>query len=434
MSNKHYKLLKKCKICGSTALSEVLKLEDQYLSPTFVKSNENNELSNIKVPITLVLCDKKRNTEGCGLLQLKEIVNPDLLFRNYFYRSATVGIMRRDLKNVVDDTLSRIDLKKGDRIIDIGANDCTMLSYFPSFLDRIGVEPAKNINWDNVDKSIIIVNDYFSKEAVSKVIGENPAKVITAIAMFYDLENPNAIVSEIKSILAPDGILCIQLSYLGLMIKNLNFYDIYHEHLSHYSLKPLNTLMEKHDLKIIDASTNAVNGGSLRVFITHRKNTKTTVNTKNLDRLYKEEDALSLFDVKTYKEFYNRMKNLGHVIRSFIQDNIRRGKPVIGLGASTKGNVLLQFFGIDKNLMPYISERNPDKVSLRTLGTDFELISEEKARSLRPAYMLVLPWYFKKEIVEREQEYLQSGGGLLFPMPYPHIVTKDGEIKLADQL
>lgn len=161
----HYKHIKKCRICESTSLTEVIRFEEQFLSPTFVK-NQDSELSKIKVPLTVVLCDKKKDPNACGLLQLKETTNPDLLYRNYFYRSATSTTMRTDLKDVVDEALAKVKIRHNDIVIDIGANDCTMISYFPTHMKRIAVEPAKNIGWSHVDESIIILNDYFSKEAV----------------------------------------------------------------------------------------------------------------------------------------------------------------------------------------------------------------------------------------------------------------------------
>ena len=419
---KHYINLKHCRICGSASLTEVISIPEQFLSPIFIKSNENNELSKIKIPLTLILCD------GCGLLQLKETTRHDLLYQNYFYRSATNATMRKDLKSVVDDITQRVHLEDNDYVVDIGSNDGTMLSYFPSFLRRVGVEPAKNIPWNHLDSSIQIVNDYFSKNTLQKAIGNKPVKVFTACAMFYDLNDPNAFVADLKSMLAPDGVWCIQLSYLVSMLKNMNFYDICHEHLEYYSLTTLNNLMRRHNLTIFHATMNAVNGGSLRVFITHDFNKKTQ--TSDMQKLLEEEVNMKLFAPETYKEFYEKVKDLAKCVREYIINEIKNGGVVIGLGASTKGNVLLQLFGINKEILPYITEINPEKISLRTLGTDIELISDEQALKIHPICKLVLPWYFKNEIVNREKEYLAQGGKLLFPMPYAHIVTKNGEIIL----
>lgn len=423
--SEHFKEVSRCRICDSTDLTEVIYIEEQHLSPTFVTTNKGNELSDIKVSQTLVLCDKNKNPDNCGLLQLKETVKPDLLYKQYFYRSAVSDTMRRDLHDVVEDVISRVTLNENDLVIDIGANDCTMLSYFPDNLKRVGVEPAENIDWTDVHDSITVVNDYFSRRSVVRATRDQKAKIFTSCAMFYDLDDPNSFVADVKSTLHDEGVWCIQLSYLPLMLINTNFYDICNEHLEYYSLHVLNNLMNRNGLKIVDASTNHVNGGSARVFIKHIDSPDGE--TEALKGLLDQETRMDLYNPQTYIDFYDKIKNLRDKIKNSMLNEINKGKLVLGLGASTKGNMLLQLFGITKQMLPYISERNPDKVGLRTLGTDIELISEEHARSLKPSCMLVLPWYFKEEIVQREQDYLESGGKLLFPMPYPHMVTKDGE-------
>tara|TARA_R110000851_G_scaffold4633_9_gene18829 strand:- start:5797 stop:7080 length:1284 start_codon:yes stop_codon:yes gene_type:complete len=424
----HFKNITECRICKSKDLTEVISIEEQHLSPTFVKTNKNNHLSDIMVKQTLVLCDKQKNESNCGLLQLRETVKPDLLYKQYFYRSAVSDTMRKDLRNVVDDVTSRVELNPGNVVLDIGANDCTMLSYFNPELSRIGVEPAENIDWGHVDDSIEIVNNYFSWDAIESTLAGRKVKAFTSCAMFYDLDDPNSFVSSIKRCLDEDGVWCIQLSYLPLMLENTNFYDICNEHLEYYSLQVLETLMNMNGLKIVDASLNNVNGGSARVFIKHLDNP--AEQTEQLKLLLEKELDLDLFNPQVYINFYDKIKDLRDRIKNSMLSEIDKGELVLGLGASTKGNMLLQLFGIDNTMLPYISERNPDKVGLRTLGTDIELISEEKARELKPSCMLVLPWYFKDEIVKREESYINSGGKLMFPMPYPHIVTKDGEIKI----
>ncbi len=409
-------------MCHSENLTEVVKIEDQYLSPTFVETNEGNPLADIKVPHTLVLCG------DCNLLQLKETVEPDLLYKQYFYRSAVSDTMREDLSDVVKDVIYRVPLEDGDFVLDIGANDCTMISYFSPRLNRRGIEPAENIDWSNVPKSIKIINDYFNEDSVMKATNGNSVKIFTSCAMFYDIDDPNSFVATVKKFLHKDGVFCIQLSYLPAMLRNINFYDICNEHLEYYSLETLQFLMHRHGLDIYDASENAVNGGSVRVMIAHKElNRKHTV---RLEKLLQIEKEMDLDKKETYVSFHNKILDMKNKIRSTIGEETRKGNLVLGLGASTKGNMLLQMFGIGKETIPYISERNPDKVGLKTLGTDIELISEQAARDLNPSYMLVLPWYFKDEIVRREKEYLEQGGALLIPMPYPHIVNSSGEIPL----
>lgn len=412
---KHFKTIKQCRVCYSTKLTPVVDIKPQFIASTFVKSNKNNPKAKLKIPMTVMLCRR------CGLAQLKETVNPDLLYENYFYRSSVSNTMKRDLQDVVNDACSRVKLKKGDPVLDIGCNDGLMLTMFPKTLKRVGIDPAKNIDWSHLDKSIKIVNDYFP----SPKLGANKFKIITATAMFYDLDDPNTAVKQIKSYLAKDGVVCIQVSYLYDTIKDMNFYDICHEHLEYYSLKTISHLMERNGMSVFDASTNFVNGGSLRVMVAHKESNRTK--SRNLEYLLLKEKVLQLEDPETYNTFSKLIKINTERVRSYIES--QKGL-VIGLGASTKGNVLLQLCGIDKKMLPYISERNSFKVGLKTLGTDILLISEEEARKLQPDCMFVIPWNFKSEILEREKEYLRKGGKLLFIMPYPYVIDKNGETRL----
>lgn len=411
----NFRIVKECRVCHSAKMMSVVRIKPQFIASTFVKTNKNNPKAKIKIPMTLMLCGK------CGLVQLRETVNPDLLYENYFYRSNVSNTMRHDLKNVVDDVLSQVKFKKGDYILDIGCNDGLMLTMFPKELKRVGIDPAKNIDWSNLDKSITIVNDYFPSQ---KLRGYK-FKIITTTAMFYDLDDPNTAVSRIKAILAKDGVLCIQVSYLYDTIRDMNFYDICHEHLEYYSLKTLSYLMDRNGMEVFDASTNFVNGGSLRVMVTHKEAKRPK--SANLEYLLLKEKVLQLENPQTYDTFSKLIKVNTERVKNYVES--QKGL-VIGLGASTKGNVMLQLCGIDKKMLPYISERNPFKVGLRTLGTDMVLISEEEARRLKPDCMFVIPWNFKAEILEREKEYVRKGGKLLFIMPYPYVIDKNGETRL----
>jgi len=424
----NYVNVKKCRVCGQKELTEAIRFAPQFLSPTFVATNKRNRLADIKVPLTVVVCDKAKNSACCGLVQLKETTDHDLLYKDYFYRSSTNDTMKKDLKDVVTTVLKKVKTKKGDVVVDIGSNDGTMISYFPKNLSRIGIEPAKNIDWSHLDPSITVVNDYFSKKALSSALHDRTVKILTSCAMFYDLDDPNSFVADAAAVLAPDGVWCIQLSYVLSMLENMNFYDICHEHLEYYSLVTLNYLMERNGLTIFDAELNGVNGGSARVFITHK--TRKLKKSAALVKLLARERRYKLASPVTYTAFDKKIRTLATIVRKYLANELKAGKNVIGLGASTKGNVLLQLFGIDKTMLPYISEINKTKIGLRTLGTDIELISDEAANALKPSVKLVLPWYFKTEIVKREKQYLASGGTLLFPMPYAHVVSKSGEKKL----
>jgi len=419
----NHSIISRCRVCSSD-LIEIVKFDPQYIATTFVKTNENNPMSKIKIPLTLMLC---KNHE-CSLVQLKETVNPDLLYKNYFYRTAINEMMRRDLRELVNYALDNVNLNNDDVVVDIGANDCTMIGMFPHKLTRIAVEPATNIDWKHVDESINIVNEYFSKEVVMQETKREKVKIVTATAMFYDFDDPNIVTKEIKEILDDDGICVIQVSYLLDTIRDMNFYDAMHEHLEYYSLKSINYLMEKNGLTVIDASTNFVNGGSLRILVTHKETQQTK--SERYERLLSEEKKWNLDEPETYTEFNNNIQDIIKKSKNFILEQIQNGKKIIGLGASSKGNVLLQICGFDNKSLPYICDRNKDKVGLHTLGTDFEIISEDMAHQMKPDLMLVIPWNFRDEILEREKNYIENGGKLLFLMPYPHYIDKNGETKL----
>ena len=426
------KLLDKCKVCGNQDLIKVLTLDEQYLSPTFVLSNKNNELAEIKTPLTLLLCDKNKNKNNCGLLQLKEITEPDYLYKEYFYRTATNDTMRKDLRELVEQVLEISSPKSEDIVVDIGANDCTMLNFYEEKFNLVGFEPARNIKFVDNGKKIKLINNYFNSKNFKDIFANKKAKVITSCAMFYDLENPVEFVNDIEEILDNEGIWCCQISYLDSMIRYNNFYDICHEHLSYYSLESFEYLINKQGLKLFYAETNEVNGGSIRLYIC-KKNSKKydkEVFSKKLNDLRKKEKMLNLTSIETYLGFENIVNDLKSKTIKFVDKIIKNKKKVLALGASTKGNIILQHFGLTKDKIPYISERNPEKVGLKCLGSDIELISEEKAREINPEAFIVLPWNFKKEIVKRERKYLDDGGKLMFVMPFPHVVTKDGEIKL----
>ena len=429
--NKNITYLKECKICGNTNLKEVLQLNEQYISATFVKSNVDNNLTEIKTPLTLVLCIKEDNSNNCGLLQLLEITEPDLLYRQYFYRSATNDTMRIDLKDVVENLTKIVKPQSGDIIVDTGSNDCTLLNFYDKQLSLVGYEPAKNIKYIDEGKNIKIFSDYFNSEQFKKSFKQK-AKIITSCAMFYDLVDPKKFTKDIEEILDDNGVWCVQISYLASMLKYNNFYDICHEHLSYYSINSFEYLLNKLNLKCFYAQTNAVNGGSIRLYVCKKNCDKYDIPefTESLKKLKAEEEKYNLRSEKTFIDFQKNITEIKNKTNIFVDKILKSNQKVLALGASTKGNILLQHFGLDKSKIPFISERNPEKVGLKCLGSDIELVSEDKARSLNPKAFLVLPWNFKEEIVKRERKYLDEGGELMFPMPYPHVVSKKGEVKL----
>lgn len=410
--NKIFKKIKHCRICGQKKLIKVIDLGDQYIQGSFVKYNLPKPYLK-KIPLKLVLCKR------CSLLQLLHTTNKNILYTNYWYQSGVNKTMRDHLKNIVEILLKNYTEKKKDiKVLDIGCNDGTLLKFYPNTVKKFGIDPSQIINKIN-QKNIKTFRDFFppKKEKFKKL--KIKFDIITSIAMFYDLENPNKFVKKIKKYLDNSGIWVFELSYLVDMLKLNSFDTICHEHLEYYSLTSLIYLMEKHDLKIVKVMRNNINGGSIRCFITHEKNLifDTHKNLKEIKKLINLEKKIKIKSKIPYNKFVNRIKKLKSQTNKLLYKIKNHKKSIHIYGASTKGNTILQWYGIDKNLIKFAADRNKDKWNARTISSDIQIISEEKSKKMMPDYYLVLPWHFKKEFLVREKKFLNSGGKMIFPLP-----------------
>lgn len=402
---------KDCRICGNKVLEPILSLGTQYLTNFISGSHKNN----FAVPLELVLCNKEKG--GCGLVQLKHTVFPNLLYRNFWYKSGINQTMRNALKDIVTKAERKSDLKERDIVVDVGANDGTLLrSYTIRGLRKIGFEPAVNLIEEASVETTKIINEFFNYESFRKEFKNERAKIITCIAMFYDLDNPNQFVSDIKKILDDDGIWIIQMNYLALMLKNNAFDNIVHEHLEYYSLDTLQNLLDRHELTIFDVELNEINGGSFRVYVKHSDCKKYLI-SKKVENLQDYEQNMKLDSLNTYLQFSKRISILKNRCRRFIENKVKKGETVYAYGASTRGNTLLQFYALDHKLIKAAIDRNPQKWGKKTVSTLIPIISEEKARLEKPDYFLILPWYFLKEFRLREDKYLRKGGKFIVPLP-----------------
>lgn len=396
----------------------VLPLGDHYVSNFVADDTEG-----VRAPLDLVLCSSEHG--GCGLLQLRHTVDAGFLYRNYWYRSGVNVSMREALADVVASAERMVPLAVGDLVLDIGSNDGTLLrAYATPGLIRIGFEPATNLMPYAQERGTVTVNDFFGYEQFQRLFGNAQATVITSIAMFYDLEDPNAFVADVARCLAADGVWIIQMSYLPLMLSQNAFDNVCHEHLEYYALGSLRALLERHELRIVDVELNDVNGGSFRVFVTHRDG-RVRVPLEAAERVRAreaEEAALRLDTTEPYEAFALRVERIREQVTSFIRSEVAAGKVVDVYGASTKGNTLLQYFGIDHTVIRWAAERNPDKWGKKTVGTAIPIVSEEEARKRPSDYFLVLPWHFLQEFVERERVYLQAGGKFIVPLPQFRII------------
>jgi len=411
-----------CRICGSKNLTSILNLGDQYFANYSPKSNDVVPFEE-KIPLELVRCDKSIDPKSCGLVQLRHTTPPNLMYDRYFYRSGINQTMINNLNEIAQQAISKIKLNPNDIIIDIGCNDGTLLQNYKELPVRsIGFDPAKNMAQFSKQTGATIITEFFSAEEFIKNYGDEKAKIITSIAMFYDLEKPNKYVDDISKILHPDGIWVLELSYLPLMLSQNAFDTIVHEHLEYYHLDALEFLLSKFDLKVGDIQLNDINGGSFRVVVQHKEKSFDNNSLEHITELREKEKNLNLHTAQPFDDFIKKINDEKDKLVTFIKNEVLAGKTVHCYGASTKGNTLLQFYNLDKKLIQFIADRNPDKWGRRTIGTDISIISEEESHSMNPDYFLILPWHFIKEFKERETNYLKNGGKLIVPLPQFKII------------
>jgi hypothetical protein len=308
-----------------------------------------------------------------------------------------------------------------DLVIDIGSNDATSLKAYTGKFRKVGIDPTGKKFKEYYTDDITLIPDFFSATTFKANFPDNKAKIITSIAMFYDLENPMAFVKDIEAVLADDGVWHFEQSYMPSMLRTNSYDTICHEHLEFYSFKVVKNMLESCGLRVIDVQMNAINGGSFAVTAC-KKNASYKSNLPIINWMIKQEDDMGLDTPKPYRDFEERVfrhrKNLTELIEALVDD----GKKIIGYGASTKGNVLLQFCGLTAKQIPFIAEVNEDKYGSFTPGTNIPIISEKEARAMKPDYFLVLPWHFKTGILEREKEFMAHGGKFIFPLPEIEIV------------
>ena len=408
-----YRVIEECRIGGGTDLVSVLNLGMQELTGVFPRSADEPVSTG---PLELLWAPRS------GLLQLAHSFEPSEMYGdNYGYRSGLNGSMIRHLTQKMRFLERTFGLADGDVVLDIGSNDATGLkAYETDGITRIGIDPTGEKFREFYPDDIRLVPDFFSAEAYRRV-ETRPAKIVTSIAMFYDLESPIAFAAQIARILAPDGVWHFEQSYMPAMLRTCSYDTICHEHLEYYSLGAVRRILEAAGLKAIDVQMNAVNGGSFAVTAA-RADSARPANDAVIDWLLGQEDRMGLDTPRPYRDFEERVfrhrADLTRLIAALNAD----GKTVFGLGASTKGNVLLQFCGFTAKDIPFIAEVNPDKFGAFTPGSRIPIISEIEARAMNPDYFLVLPWHFKEGIVAREEAFLSAGGKMIFPFPEIEIV------------
>jgi hypothetical protein len=413
MTEKKYTEIEKCRISGSKNLITVLSLGEQYLTGVFPKS-EDEEIT--KGPLDLVWCPDS------GLLQMKQSFSLDEMYgENYGYRSGLNSSMVKHLQQKSKTLQKIVNPTEEDLVLDIGSNDATSLKAYAGKFKKVGIDPTGNKFKEFYTEGTHLIPDFFSSEVFNRHFPGEKAKIITSIAMFYDLESPIKFVEEVESVLHDEGIWHFEQSYMPSMLRTNSYDTICHEHLEFYSFRVVKEMLERCNLKVIDVQMNSINGGSFAVTAA-KKGSSYSSNTPIINWMLKQEEEMGLDTPKPYREFeervYRHRNNLRDLIKSLVED----GKKVFGYGASTKGNVLLQFCNLTKEDIPYIAEVNEDKFGSFTPGTGIKIVSEKEAKEMNPDYFLVLPWHFKSSILEREKEYLENGGKFIFPLPDIEII------------
>ena len=408
------KVIDKCRICCSTNLEKVFSLKCQSLTGVFPDSATTEITSG---DVTLVKCNEKG---GCGLVQLLESYDSNEMYGDsYGYRTGLNPSMESHIQGKISKIVDFCSLNDDDVVIDIGSNDATALHCYPKNVRRIGVDPTgeKFINFYR--DGIELIADFFSRDKLDHHSKGISAKVITSFSMFYDLEDPVAFALDIAKTLTEDGIWVFEQSYLPLMLETNSFDTICHEHLEFYALKQIEFILEKVDLQVIDVELNDINGGSFSITAA-KKTGPYNQNINSVNELRELEKKLNLDSLDCFSDFRNRVKIEQDKFMKFISEARDSGKKVYALGASTKGNVLLQHYGLSSRDILSIGEVNPDKFGCFTPGTLIPIIPESDVLSLDPDYIVILPWHFKDFFLSNPN---LSGKKLVFPLPEFQIVS-----------
>ncbi len=405
-----------CRLCGGS-LRVVLDLGNLYISGFIEESEHAGE----KEPLVLATCKQ------CDFAQLKHIVNPDRMYRQYWYKSSLNKSMVEALKDVVVSSVSRwAGNKKNPVALDIGANDGTMLSMYPENFTTVGFDPALNLKEEAEKRCDVFVSEYFVLTNYPSHI--NQADIVTAIAMFYDLNDPGHFLDDVARVMDKDGILVIQMTDMISMLKANAFDNICHEHAGYYTLVQMIKLLDDHGFHVFDVERNMVNGGSVRIYAAKNRRLY-QISPTVLAEIGREAQYLQQYD-DPFLAFALRVINIGLTISRLVMQTMGEGVPIYALGASTKGNTLLQYFGLDLRSVAAIGEVNEDKFDKRTVGTNILIIPEEDVLKAKPLVLMILPWHFRDFFVKKLWDLMDKHGTeLLFPLPEPELVyIRGGEL------
>jgi len=411
----NYRKIQKCLICGNKNLEIILDLGEQYLTGLFPKSVDTEIIT--KGPLRLVKC---HGQDTCGLVQLDHIYDlAEMYGENYGYRSGLNASMVKHLADKVAKICENYALNDGDLIVDIGSNDGTTLGLYPESLCLLGVDPTGSKFKSFYKPHVGLIADFFSAKAVQTAYPDKKAKVVTSFSMFYDLEDPASFAQEIASILDEEfGVWVFEQSYMPLMLERNAYDTVCHEHLEFYGLKQIQWIAEHAGLEILDVELNSVNGGSLSVTAGLKGKTQFSVNA-NVQKMLSAEQEAGLSTLVPYQQFAARVDQSRVELQAFVSRVEHEGKKILGIGASTKGNVLLQYCGFTSDQIGKIGDVNVDKHGSVTPGSWIPIQAEDEILASDPDYLLVFPWHFRDFFINHPKF---KGRTLVFPLPRLEIV------------
>ncbi|MEK7384058.1 MAG: class I SAM-dependent methyltransferase [Elusimicrobiota bacterium] len=410
----------RCRVCGNPEMTQLMALGVQALTGVFPRSRDEKVTSG---PLDLVKCLESPGGQSCGLVQLRQTYSKvEMYGGRYGYHSGLNASMVSHLRGKVADILKQVGLGAGDLVLDIGSNDCTLLKAYPeSGASLVGVDPTGEQFRRFYPPHVELIADFFSADLFRRRFPGRKAKVVTSIAMFYDLDAPMDFVADVRDILSDDGIWVVEQSYLPAMLEASAYDTICHEHLEYYGARQMRWMMERSGLKIVGIERNAINGGSFSLTVA-KKSAPYPECARELKAFLRAEEACA--GLEPYRAFASAVARHREELVAFLSRARSEGKTTLGYGASTKGNVILQYCGLTEKDIPLIGEVNPDKFGSFTPGTRIPIVPEAEVRARKPDYLLALPWHFRDFIVEKEAGYLRAGGRLVFPLPKLQVVTQ----------
>lgn len=411
--------IKCCRICGNQDLVEVLDLGEQVLTGVFPRKLDQSVTCG---PLKLLKCISSESASACGLLQLAHSYELNEMYGdNYGYRSGLNPSMVSHLHDKVKRILGIVDLAQGDLIIDIGSNDSTTLQAYPqNQFKLVGIDPTGLKFRQYYPPSIELIADFFSIDVFRARFGNSKAKVVTSFSMFYDLEAPLDFMRTVADILHPEGVWVFEQSYMPTMLERNSYDTVCHEHLEYYGLQQIKWMTDRSGLVIVDVEFNNINGGSFSITVAHKSSNR--IEYVNLDGLLTKERSLGLNSLKPYLEFATRVSYSKRNLVDFLKKASESGERIFALGASTKGNVILQYCDITDSQISGVGEINADKEGCFTPGTLLPIVSENTVLAQKPDYLLVLPWHFR-EFFENSAKF--KGMKLVFPLPQLEILNEN---------